>query len=69
MTAHYITLWAGTCNDMRDNNAFSIQIMSILKAINTLLKGRMINRVLHLWSFHMKFIKLPKGWLDKFHMK
>ena len=26
----------------------------------------MINRILHLWSFHMKFIKLAEGSFDKF---
>ena len=34
-----------------------------------MLKGHMINRILHSWSFHMKFIKLAKGSFDKFHMK
>ena len=34
-----------------------------------MLKGHMINRILHSWSFHMKFIKLAEGSCDKFHMK
>ena len=32
-------------------------------------KGRMINRILHSWSFHMKFMKLAEGSFHKFHMK
>ena len=35
-----------------------IKIMLILKAIKSFLKGHMINRILHSWSFHMKFKKL-----------
>ena len=30
----------------------------ILEAINPVLKGHMINIILHLWSFYMKFMKL-----------
>ena len=33
----------------------------ILKAIKPKLKGHMINRILHLWSFNMKFMKLAKA--------
>ena len=29
----------------------------------------MINRILHSWSFHMKFMKLTKGSFHKLHMK
>ena len=29
----------------------------------------MINRILHSWSFHTKFMKLAKGLFHKFHMK
>ena len=43
--------------------------LSTLKAKKSLLKGCMINRTLHSWSFHMKFIKLAEGSFDKFHMK
>ena len=28
-----------------------------------------MNRILHSWSFHMKFMKLAKGSFYKFHMK
>ena len=41
----------------------------ILKAIKSHLKGQMINRILHSWSFHIKFIKFAKGSYNKFHMK
>ena len=51
------------------NNAFLIEIMIILKAINPILKGHMINRILHEWSFLMKFMKLAEGSFHKFHMK
>ena len=33
------------------------------------LYSHMIKRILHSWSFHMKFIKLAKGSFNKFHMK
>ena len=50
--------------------AFLVEKMSTLKAKKkTLLKGHMINRILHSWSFHMKIIKLARGLFDKFHMK
>ena len=34
-----------------------------------ILKDRMINGILHLWSFLSKFMKLAKGLFPKFHMK
>ena len=40
--------------------------LSILKAIKLYLRGHMIKRILHSWSFHMKFIKLAKGSFNKF---
>ena len=43
--------------------------MSILKAIKSYLRSHMIKRILHSWSFHMKFIKLAEGSFNKFHMK
>ena len=41
----------------------SVTTMQIFteKAIKSHLKGQMINRILHLYSFHIKFIKLAKG--------
>ena len=56
-------------HDVRNNNAFFVEILSTLKAIKTFLKGHMINRILHSWSFHMKFIKLAEGSFENFHMK
>ena len=44
---------------------FFIEIMSTLKVIKSFLKGHMINRILHLQSFHMKFVKLAKGSFDE----
>ena len=42
--------------------------MSTLKAINSYLRSHMIKRILHSWSFHIKFIKLAEGSFNKFHM-
>ena len=67
MTTRVLTLWRD--DDVRDNHAFFVEIMSTLKVIKTILKGHMINRILHSWSFHMKFIKLSEGSFDKFHIK
>ena len=47
---------------------FLIEIMFTLKAINLILKGHMINRILHSLSFHMKFVKLAKGSFLTFHV-
>ena len=46
-----------------------IELMFILKAIKSRFKGHMIKRILHLWSFHMKFMKLIEGSFHTFHMK
>ena len=40
---------------------FLLEIFSILKAINPVLKGHMMNIILHTCSFHMKFMKLAEG--------
>ena len=48
---------------------FSIEIKSTFKAIKSQLKGHMINRILHEWSFHMQFMKFAKDSFHKFHMK
>ena len=67
-------LYDHTCNNtlartrsVIDNVRY--KIIFILKAINPILKGIMINRILHSWSFHMKFMKLSEGSFHKFHMK
>ena len=56
-------------DNVRVNIRFLLELMFILKAIKSCLKGHMINRILHEWSFHMKFVKLAKGSFDIFHMK
>ena len=48
---------------------FLIEKMFILKAIKYHFKGHMINRILHSWSFHMKYMKLAVSEFHKFHMK
>ena len=71
MTTNYITLSAGTSNVM----GISLTTMQIfrnkqtLKAVKSHLKGYMINRILHLGSFHIKYIKLVKGLFNKFQIK
>ena len=44
-------------------------VYDIFSILPPILKCHMINRILHSWSFHMKFIKLPEGSFDKFHME
>ena len=58
-------------NDILDSIAFSIEIMSNLKTINSGLNGHMINRILHEWSFHMKVYETSLRILHEwsFHMK
>ena len=51
------------------NNAFFFLNNVSLKAINPILKGRLINRILHSWSFYMKLMKLAKSLFHKFHIK
>ena len=48
---------------------FLLEILSILKAIISSFKGHIINRILHSWSFHMKFMKLAENSFHKFLMK
>ena len=66
---HIFAVDIGRHDDVRDNNALFVEILSTLKAIKSSLKGHMINRIFHSWSFHIKFIKLSEGSFDKFHMK
>ena len=63
---------ARRCNvidNVRVNNAFLVEIMFIFKAIKSHFKGHVINRILHSWSFHMKFMKLAEGSFHKFLIK
>ena len=39
---------------------FHIEFMLIFNAINPVLKGLMISRIFHSWSFHTKFMKLAE---------
>ena len=59
MTTRVITLWCVDVTSLTTSVAtvrFLFEILSILKAITFSFKGHMINRILHSWSFHMKFI-------------
>ena len=60
-----LTRTRNVIDDVQVNKRFLIEIMFILKAI----KGHMINRILHEWSFYVKFIKLAEDSFHKFHMK
>ena len=66
--AFSVALVPNVIDNIRANNACLIEIMFILKAIKSQ-KGHMINRILHSWSFHMKFMKRAFGEFHKFHMK
>ena len=72
MTTRVITLWRVHVTSLTMSMSamhFLIEIMFILKAIKSHLKGHMINRILHSGSFHLKFMKLAEGAFHKFHMK
>ena len=72
MTTCVIALWYVDVMSLTTSVSairFLAEIILILKAIKLHLKGHMINRILHSWSFHMKFMKLAEGWFHKFHMK
>ena len=72
MTARVITLWREYVKSLTmfiSTMRFLIEIMLNLKVIKFILKGHMINRILHSWSFHMKFMKQAYGSFHKFHMK
>ena len=72
MTTRVITLWRVYVTSLTASMStmrFLIEILSISKAVNPILKRHMINRILHSWSFHMKFMTLAEGLFHKFHMK
>ena len=72
MTTCVITLWCVDVTSLTTSVSampFLAEIMLILWAIKSHLKGHMINRILHSWSFHMKFMKLAEDLFHKFHMK
>ena len=67
MTTRVITLWREHVTSLTmpvSIMRFLIKIMFILKAI----KSHMIIRILHEWSFYLKFMKLAEGSFHKFHM-
>ena len=78
-----IVLYDHTCNntfagirnvidDVRNDNVnfhWKYVHFTLVKAIITYFRSHMIKRILHSWSFHMKFIKLAEGSFNKFHMK
>ena len=70
MTTPVKTLWSERVNSLTVR--FLIKIMFILTAIKSLFisnfKSNMINKILHSWSFHMKFIKLAKDSFYKFYI-
>ena len=45
------------------------KMQNVTLGLNPILKGHMINRILHSLSFHVRFMKLAKGSFHKFHMK
>ena len=55
-------------DNVHANNAFSYGNNVYLKG-DKFLKLHMLNRILHSWPFHMKFMKLAKGSFHKFHIK
>ena len=72
MTTHVLTLlreYVTSLTTSVTTMLIFIGNMSILKAIKLYLRCHMIKQILHLWSFHMKFIKLAKVLFNKFHMK
>ena len=71
MTTRVITL-AGIRNvidDVRNNNVNFHWKYVHCKSDKTYFRSHMIKRILHSWSFHMRFIKLAEGSFNKFHMK
>ena len=52
-----LALMRNVIDNVHVNNAFHIELMFILKAITSRLKGHLINRILHSWSFHKFHIK------------
>ena len=60
MTTCVITLWRVDVTSLTmfvSAMRFLLEILSSLKAIKSIFKSHIINRILHSWSFHMKFMK------------
>ena len=71
VTTRVITVWCLHVTSLTTSVSmrFLTEILLTSKAIKFHLKDPMINRILHSWSFHMKFMKLAKNWFHKFHVK
>ena len=72
MTTRVVPLWRAQVTSLTTSVStmrFLTEIMCSLNAIKTILEGHMINKILHSWSFHMKFMKLAEVSFHKFHMK
>ena len=72
MSLRVITLWRVSVTSLTTSMStvrFHIELIFVLKGINPILKGHMINRILQSWSFHMIFMKLAEGSFHKLHMK
>ena len=72
MATRVITLWREHVTSLTTSMStmpFLIETTIILKAIKSHFKDHMIKRIIHSWSFHMKFMKLAEGSFHKFHMK
>ena len=64
MTTRVITLWCVDITSLTTSMStmrFLAEILLLLWAFKSHLKDHMINKILHLWSFHIKFMKLAKG--------
>ena len=67
MTTRVITLWRERVTSF--TTSVSTVRFLFYKSENPILKGHMINRILHSWSFHMKFMELAECLFHKSHMK
>ena len=73
MSTRVITLWRVDVTSLT-TSVSTMRFLTgkcslIFKAINPILKDHMFNRILHPWSFHMKFMKLAEGSFHKFHIE
>ena len=71
MTTCVISLWREEVTSLTTSLSTMCFLVNMfnLKAIKSNFKGHIINRILHSWSFHMKFMKLAQGLFHKFLMK
>ena len=73
MTTRVITFWRLDVTSLTTSVStmrFLLEILPILTAMKSNYKGPYDKRILHSWSFHMKFLKLAEaGLFQIFHMK